>query len=804
MSSSYRKATVLVALTLFVIAFALSCGTAGSTRRTSQTGASSTARSGKMTLAQAFSQIDAYPVPRGVGAERWTQLTARLKQQLASASADGKTVSSAPMNTNNSVTDLVANPNAGATQATLTWGEKLWGDYNNDGSVDIADLGPLAQYYGQRTDSGPNDAHMVVNGDLDPEINISDLGAIVADYTAHLQGYQVWRGHWNGTAIDWETTPRPNIGSPGNTNWSIDRTATPPVGARPSYTYDDDISSVADKANIRYKVTPYGDGAPGVDGSVVVMPPPVASRLQGTILYNSGGLAGVTVTLTPGGQNATTDASGAYEIIDVYDGSYTLTPSLAGYTFVPPNRSITVSGTNQMGLDFVAQTVHSYSGTVTFGMSGLAGVTITLTPGGSTATTQADGTYTLTASVVLGQACTLTPAKSGYSFTPPNRPFTASPSDLSGQDFTATQPTLATTPWPKFHGSATNSGQSAYTGAQTNTVKWSHTFNSYVDSSQVIDADGTVYVAVTSGGNSLYALNPADGSIKWSGGMAAASTASTPAIAADGAIYYGTNDGMVYALNTTDGSVRWSRNIGSPPVGSPAIAPNGTIYIGNNGSFFALSPADGSNAWGPIMLGNVQSSPAIAPDGTLYVSGSASDLKAFNSDGTLKWDAGTIISTKSSPALSPDGATVYIGSDNGALYAVDTSNGNINWTTPFGSPGNAVVSSPAVASNGTIYIGSAGGVLGLAGVLAIDPATGNALWEFITDPLSVASSPAIGADGTIYVGCDDGIFYALNPANGSIKWWYGTGNQVKSSPAIAADGTVYVGSDDNKVYAFGP
>jgi outer membrane protein assembly factor BamB len=67
------------------------------------------------------------------------------------------------------------------------------------------------------------------------------------------------------------------------------------------------------------------------------------------------------------------------------------------------------------------------------------------------------------------------------------------------------------------------------------------------------------------------------------------------------------------------------------------------------------------------------------------------------------------------------------------------------------------------------------------------------------------SSPAIGSDGTIYVGSFDNKLYAVNP-NGTAKW--DTDNiivgAVQSSPAIGSDGTIYVGSDNNnKLYAIG-
>ena len=77
---------------------------------------------------------------------------------------------------------------------------------------------------------------------------------------------------------------------------------------------------------------------------------------------------------------------------------------------------------------------------------------------------------------------------------------------------------------------------------------------------------------------------------------------------------------------------------------------------------------------------------------------------------------------------------------------------------------------------------------------------GTKKWEFKTGNF-VMSSPAIGSDGTVYVGSYDNKVYALNGATGVKKWEFLTGGYVLSSPAIGSDGTVYVGSWDKKMYA---
>ncbi len=69
----------------------------------------------------------------------------------------------------------------------------------------------------------------------------------------------------------------------------------------------------------------------------------------------------------------------------------------------------------------------------------------------------------------------------------------------------------------------------------------------------------------------------------------------------------------------------------------------------------------------------------------------------------------------------------------------------------------------------------------------------------------MSSSPAIAADGTVYVGSSDKKLYAISPpasgASGVLRWAFATGERIESSPAIGPDGTVYVGSFDGTLYA---
>ncbi|MCK4457124.1 MAG: PQQ-binding-like beta-propeller repeat protein [Thermoplasmata archaeon] len=159
--------------------------------------------------------------------------------------------------------------------------------------------------------------------------------------------------------------------------------------------------------------------------------------------------------------------------------------------------------------------------------------------------------------------------------------------------------------------------------------------------------------------------------------------------------------------------------------------------------------------------------------------------------GNLKWNYTTDAEIFSSPAIGSDG-TIYVGSTDRNLYAINP-DGSLKWNYTTKSD---ITSSPAIGSDGTIYVGSCD-----RNLYAINP-DGSLKWNYTTDA-EIFSSPAMGSDGTIYVGSYDGNLYAINP-DGSLKWNYTTDAEILSSPAMGSDGTIYVGSYDGNLYAINP
>ena len=156
----------------------------------------------------------------------------------------------------------------------------------------------------------------------------------------------------------------------------------------------------------------------------------------------------------------------------------------------------------------------------------------------------------------------------------------------------------------------------------------------------------------------------------------------------------------------------------------------------------------------------------------------AADSAGSGPRGTVKWVFPTGGAVHSSPAVV-DG-TVYVGSRDGRLHALDAATGAPRWEYRTGS---WVESSPAVV-DGTVYFGSQDGML-----RALDAATGALRWEFDAD-FGVDSAPAV-AGGIVYFGADRGLF-AVAAASGELRWSLEL--PFRAGSPVVTNGIVYVGS----------
>ena len=148
----------------------------------------------------------------------------------------------------------------------------------------------------------------------------------------------------------------------------------------------------------------------------------------------------------------------------------------------------------------------------------------------------------------------------------------------------------------------------------------------------------------------------------------------------------------------------------------PAIGIDGSINFASPFWIFSSIREDGSNRWQFNTHGFARSKPAIGTDNTIYV-GSKTNVFAINSDGTPKWIYTDNLNLESAPAIGKSGEIyltgdyfdeqsstplVYLFPPNRFLLALNP-DGTKKWL--FGD-GNDSFSAPAIAADGTIYIGS--------------------------------------------------------------------------------------------------
>jgi len=359
--------------------------------------------------------------------------------------------------------------------------------------------------------------------------------------------------------------------------------------------------------------------------------------------------------------------------------------------------------------------------------------------------------------------------------------------------------------WPMKCHDTHHTSQSPYSTIDTYAEKWRFFSSGGVDNAPVIDTDGIIYFkgAYNYLDRYIYAIYP-DGTEKWKYETGGLISGSSPAIAEDGTVYIGSWDTKLYAINN-DGTLKWKTvGLGGSIASSPIIANDGTIYVGtlSTGNFIVAVNPNGTIKWKYKTDNSIYSDPSIDDDGTIYIGSNDHYLYAIYPDGTLKWRFKTGKEVAGSASIANDGTIYAYGTWDNYLYALYPNNGTIKWKCNI-----LVNSNPSIGNDGTIYIG------GDEKLYAVYP-NGTRKWTFdLGNERWVGGSyPAISADGTIYIGTnigsgvEGGDIIAIN-FDGTLRWRKKIASEwVESSPSIAEDGTVYIGSRQDiggYLHAFG-
>jgi outer membrane protein assembly factor BamB len=157
-------------------------------------------------------------------------------------------------------------------------------------------------------------------------------------------------------------------------------------------------------------------------------------------------------------------------------------------------------------------------------------------------------------------------------------------------------------------------------------------------------------------------------------------------------------------------------------------------------------------------------------------------------DQRVAWTHPTGGPVRSGAAISGDGATLYIGSDDGTVYALDAATGQLAQKFPVGG----AVSGVTVAGT-TLLAGSAD-----RSVHAFTIGNLGVSWTSTAAGAAIAGAPTSGG-GVVYAGSADHYVYALDFTTGQRKWRTETGGTtVAGAPQY---NVVWAGSLDGHLYA---
>lgn len=263
--------------------------------------------------------------------------------------------------------------------------------------------------------------------------------------------------------------------------------------------------------------------------------------------------------------------------------------------------------------------------------------------------------------------------------------------------------------------------------------------------------------------------------VGWSGGAVSDST-----------LYVGTSEGRLVSVDLTDDSRHWAEKL--------AVSSSG-------GGLFGCIPAGGgcAGASGVAIYGT----PSFS-DELVYIAGYNGKIYAYTKDLVTRWVypregylppiVGGIVVSDGKVFFGCSDGKVGGNDVNGPIFALDAETGDPVWDSPFYIDTGEKIWSTPVVSDGTLYIGSFD-----KKVYAINTTDGTKKWEYLTEGI-VTATPLV-ADGIVYVGSHDRYFYALDAGDGTLRWTYEAGNWFWAKPVIY-EGKIYAGCLDGKVYVF--
>ena len=209
--------------------------------------------------------------------------------------------------------------------------------------------------------------------------------------------------------------------------------------------------------------------------------------------------------------------------------------------------------------------------------------------------------------------------------------------------------------------------------------------------------------------------------------------------------FVGDQGGTVYAVSLESGTISWSAEMDGRVDSAVAVADAQVVAVARNTDtaqvvVSAFDEATGERSW-PALAIQANSTAGTAPSdggGSLFIGSADRRVRALDTDsGTERW--ATLVLSLFSPAtsLAFDDESVFAADIAGGLYRLDAADGGRRWSYHLNE---VVLRSSPVVSGSSVLLG-----LGDGRLVAVDVASGHLVWE---------SAPSAGLVGTIALSSD--------------------------------------------------
>lgn len=267
-----------------------------------------------------------------------------------------------------------------------------------------------------------------------------------------------------------------------------------------------------------------------------------------------------------------------------------------------------------------------------------------------------------------------------------------------------------------------------------------------------------------------------------------------PPSIAYGRLYLAQQRGRFFAVHHRTGKVVWQRRFNHCSASSPTVAyrvvyhawmqplPCNRYPRNQPGMITAMGARTGKLIW-RFRAGVFETTPLVIGR-TLYAGSWDHKLYAINiHTGKPRWTFRADSEINSSAAYS--GGKIYFGTDGGSLYAIDARTGRFRWRaragTRFGRR-EFFYATPTIAY-GRVFIGNTDGTM-----YAFGASSGRLLWARRAGTY-VYTAAAVWRR-RVYVGTYDGYFMAFNAATGDRLWRFSASSAIHGAPSVIA-GLVY-------------